>query len=98
MYKDIISYELSDDTTAEQLIKIAGQIVNDWMKNQDGFVKWEIHTNSDGSYTDIVYWESKEHAKQAEAAMVNIPNAAEWYSCYKEGTIASKNLTRIAAF
>ncbi len=98
MYKDIISYELADDTSKEQLIKIAKQIVNDWMKNQVGFIKWEIHTNSDGSYTDIVHWKSQQDAKEAEKEMANIPNASDWYACYKEGTISSKNLTTIAEF
>jgi len=98
MYKDIITYELAENTTKEQLIKIAKQIINDWMKNQSGFIKWEIHTNSDGSYSDIVSWESKEDAKKAEKEMANIPNAAEWYSCYKQGTISCKNLTTIAKF
>ncbi len=98
MYKDIISYELAENTTIEQLLKIAKQIVNDWMKDQIGFIKWEIHSNSDGSYTDIVYWKSKEDAKKAEKEMVKIPNASEWYACYKEGTITSKNLTLLAEF
>jgi hypothetical protein len=98
MYKDIISYELADNTSIEQLITIAKQIVEDWMKKQAGFIKWEIHTNSDGSYTDIVYWQSKQDAKAAEKDMGNIPNAADWFGCYKEGTMSSKNLTAIAEF
>lgn len=98
MYKDIISYELADNISKEHLIKIAKQIVADWMKNQSGFIKWEIHTNNDGSFTDIVYWESKRDAKNAEKEMANIPNASDWSGCYKEGTITSKNLTLIAEF
>ena len=98
MYKDIINYELADNVTQEQLIKIAGQIVTDWMKNQPGFIKWEIHTNNDGGLTDIVYWRSKKDAQEAEKNMVNIPNAGEWFGCYKEGSIASKNLTVVADF
>lgn len=98
MYKDLITYELAENTTIKQLIKVAQQIVDDWMKNQDGFIKWEINTNNDDSYTDIVYWNSKGDAKKAEKEMVNIPNAADWYACYKEGSISSKNLTTLAAF
>jgi len=98
MYKDIISYELADNISKEHLIKIAKQIVTDWMKNQTGFIKWEIHTNNDGNFTDIVYWESKQDAKNSEKEMLNIPNAADWYKCYKEGTISSKNLSLIAEF
>ena len=98
MYKDIISYELAENITEEKLVSVAKQIINDWMKNLKGFIKWEIHKNSDGSFTDIVYWKTKEDAKLAEKEMQNIPNAADWFACYKTGTISSKNLTVLAAF
>lgn len=98
MYKDVISYELAENVSQEHLIKVASQIVTDWMKNLTGFVKWEIHANADGSFTDLVYWESEQAAKNAEKEMVNIPNAGEWYACYKEGSITSKKLTLVAVF
>jgi len=98
MYKDIINYQLAEGISKEHLLKIASEINNIWMKKQPGFVKWEIHQNSDEDYTDIVYWESKEAAKKSEADMVNIPNASDWYSCYKEGSISSKNLSLIEIF
>ena len=98
MYKDIISYQLAEDISQAQLKEIAGQIVNDWMKKLPGFIKWEIHLDKDDNYTDIVYWESKEAAKNAEKEMMNIPNAAKWYACYKPGSISSKNLRTIAEF
>lgn len=98
MYKDLISYELAENISEEQLLKVAGQIVNDWMKKQPGFISWEINQNSNGSYTDIVTWESKEAAKASEKDMVNIPNAGDWYACYKKGSISSQNLTSVATF
>jgi hypothetical protein len=98
MYKDIISYQLAENITEEHLLSIANQIIKDWMNKQLGFQKWEIHKNSDGSYTDIVHWDSEESAKKAEAEMVHIPNAAEWYSCYVEGTISSKKLHTVAEY
>ena len=51
-----------------------------------------------GGYTDIVYLESKDDAKKAEADMVNIPNANDWYSCYEKGSISSINLNQVATF
>jgi len=98
MYKDLISYQLADKVTIEQLKAIGGEIVESWMRKQPGFIKWEINSNADGSYTDIVTWESKEAADKATAEMANIPNAGRWYACYKEGTIASVKLTHIAEF
>lgn len=96
MYKDIIDYELAEGITKDHLLGVAKQVVTDWMKNQPGFIKWEIHSNNSGTFTDIVYWNSEEDAKKAEKEMVNIPNAMEWFRCYKEGCISSKNLTTIA--
>ncbi len=98
MYKDIISYELAEGVSESHLLKIGGEIVETWMRNLPGFIRWEIHKNKDGHYSDIVYWKSEENAKHAEAEMANIPNASEWYGCYKEGTISSKNLTLVRGF
>lgn len=98
MYKDIISYELAEGVTKDHLLKVAKEVYEGWMKNQAGFIKWEIHTNKDGNYTDIVFWESAEAAKNSEKDMANLPNAADWFGCYKEGSISSKNLTTVGVF
>lgn len=98
MYKDVISYELAEGISEEHLLQVAQQIVELWMKKLTGFINWEIHQNADGSYSDIVYWKSEADAKNAEKEMANIPNAHDWYACYKTGTISSKNLTLIAQF
>ena len=44
MYKDIISYELAEGISEEHLLKVAEQVVDDWMKNQSGFINWEINS------------------------------------------------------
>lgn len=98
MYKDVISYRLAENVSDDRLLKAANDVLENWMREQPGFVKWEIHRESDGGYTDIVYWESKDAAKNAEADMVNIPNAGDWFSCYEEGSISSKNLYHVATF
>ena len=96
MYKDIISYKLAEGVSEEHLLKVAAEVLESWMRNQAGFVKWEIHRNSGGGYSDIVYWESEDDQKAAQADMVNIPNAGDWFSCYEEGSISSENLMQVA--
>ena len=98
MHKDLISYQLADGVTEEHLVKVASRIVKEWMKDLPGFIKWEINTNGDGCYTDVVYWENAASAKAAEEKMKNIPNGVEWYSCYKPGTISGKHLSKVAEF
>ena len=98
MYKDIISYKLAEGITEEHLLAISKQVVDSWMSSQKGFIKWELTKDAEGNYTDIVYWKTKEDAKKAELDMMNIPNAADWFACYEEGSINSKNLTTIGEF
>lgn len=98
MYKDIIEYTLAENVTKNDLVRIANIVHQEWMINQPGFLKWEIHTDKQGNMVDIVYWESREAAQAAELNMVNIPNAGEWFACYKEGSIVAKNVTVIASF
>lgn len=98
MYKDVISYRLAEGVTEEHLLRVASRILKDWMSKQSGFIKWEIHKNDDASYTDIVYWESKDAAKKSEADMVNVPNANDWYACYDQKSVTTKHLHKISEF
>lgn len=98
MYKDLISYELADNVSEEKLREVASEIVNSWMKKLPGYISWEINKTADNNYTDIVCWENQESAKNAETEMTKIPNAAEWYGCYKQGTISSIGLHSVESF
>ena len=99
MFKDIITYVLDDGVDEQHLLKIAREIIESWMSKQVGFIQWDIHKDAIGEgYTDIVYWETREAAQEAEQQMGNIPNAADWFSCYKEGSIGSQNLKQIGSF
>lgn len=98
MYKDIISYKLAEGVSLKELKNVAALVSKDWMQNQVGFIKWEIAINQNGEYQDIVHWESKEAAKEAEKTMATMPHAAEWFACYKPGSISSKNLITLASF
>lgn len=55
MYKDLISYELAEGKTQEQLLDVAQRIIVEWMKKLPGFIKWEIHESDNGVFYDIVY-------------------------------------------
>lgn len=98
MYKDLISYELAEGVSEEKLREVATDIVNNWMKKLPGFISWEINKTADNKYTDIVCWEDQASAKNAETEMMNIPNAAEWYGCYKQGTISSIGLYSVEKY
>lgn len=98
MYKDIITYELAESITENHLLTIAEDVIDNWMKNLEGFISWEIHKKEEDRYTDIVSWSSIVDAKTAESEMMKIPNAGEWFACNKEGSINSVALKSIKKF
>lgn len=98
MYKDIISYKLANNVSEDHLLKVSERIIKEWMSQQEGFIKWEIHKNLKEDYTDIVYWQSREAAKKAESNMSAIPNAEEWFACYEPGSNQCMNVERIREF
>ena len=96
MYQDILSYHLAEGVSQAHLLEVAKEIIKTWMSQQEGFISWNIYKNEDDEgYTDIVSWNSKDAAKNAEKDMCNIPNAQVWYACYKEETISAKHVSQI---
>lgn len=100
MYKDVISYQLADGISQTHLLKVAGDIIESWMNKQPGFIRWEIHkdTSDTETYTDIVFWQSEQDAKNSEKEMANMPNAGDWFACYKEDSINNHNLQQVGSF
>lgn len=92
MYKDLISYELAEGVSLDQLKSVAIKVHSDWMSKQKGFVSWEINETGDGSLMDIVVWESKEDADLSNEKMAGMPHGGEWMACYKMKTIKSTKL------
>ncbi len=98
MYKDIITYELDEGVTHERLIEVASYVYIEWMKDQDGFMSWEICQQENGEYKDIVTWRDKTSAKSAENQMADIPHGSEWMACYKPSTIKSTAVETVKVF
>ena len=48
----------------------ANASINDWLKRQPGFVSRHLAERDDGSFVDIVFWQSHEAALAASAKMM----------------------------
>ncbi|MCA9370785.1 MAG: hypothetical protein KC680_02385 [Candidatus Peregrinibacteria bacterium] len=95
MYTDIIQYKLASGITEETLREAAREILTSWMQNQPGFVSWQINKLENGDYVDIVQWDSKDSAKNAEKNMTEIPTDSTWFTCYDTTSISSQNGTEL---
>jgi len=98
MYRDIITYELAEGVTHQHLLEVAQKTHDTWMQKLPGFVSWEIHTNKQATYTDIVTWKSREDAQHAETQMQGNEALLAWFGCYKPETIQAQNLVEVKKF
>jgi hypothetical protein len=55
--------------SSEQFVD-ANASINDWLKRQPGFVSRHLAERADGSFLDIVFWQSHEAALAASAKMM----------------------------
>ena len=62
------------------------------MRHLKGFISWDIHTTSKGHYTDVVVWENKAAAKNAEKQMNSSPLLQKWEQCYDQESIRFSHL------
>ena len=98
MYIDIISYKLADGISEEHLREAAADIVEVWMRKQEGFRGWKINRLTDDAYQDFVYWENKEAAEKAQENMKDIPEGHAWMGCYNMSTVQSISGEQLAEF
>ena len=97
MFVDIISYKLAEGISEDFLREAAADILEVWMKKQEGFVGWEIGKSEDG-YIDFVYWQDKVAAEKATARMKDIPTDHAWMKCYQMSSIQSKKVESLYSF
>lgn len=61
---ELVIFKAKPACTTEEVLK-AMQSLNAILKQYNGFIKRSLALSEDGLWTDIVYWESMEEAKQA---------------------------------
>ncbi|MEQ1849050.1 MAG: hypothetical protein ABL890_00465 [Candidatus Peribacteraceae bacterium] len=97
MYTDFIQYKLASGVTEAMLQAAAKDVHAQWMSKQPGFISWEINLlGEEKGYMDIVRWESKDAAKNAEANMKDLPPDSPWFKCYDMTSIVSVNGTSVS--
>ena len=65
---ELVTFRLARGT-GQQFVD-ANAAVSDWLKRQPGFVSRHLAERDDGSYLDIVFWESHEAALAASVKIM----------------------------
>ncbi len=62
----------------------------------DGFIRRQLSKHDDGTWMDLVYWESKTHALQAAAQVMKMPEAAEAFKVIDESTVQMNHFETVS--
>lgn len=67
---ELVTFRLARGRADGQAFVDANASVNDWLKRQPGFVSRHLAERDDGSYLDIVFWQTHADALAASNKMV----------------------------
>ncbi len=62
---EVVEYSLVAGVTDETYKAAQQKAKDEFLSKQPGFISWEVY-KGDGSMLDVVKWESKEHADNAQ--------------------------------
>jgi len=81
-----VSYQLKAGVNLEEFVK-ANEAISNWAKTQPGFQYRSLSQQEDGSWLDLVFWQSKEQAEAAMAKSQQEPLFGSFMEYVQEGTI-----------
>ncbi len=59
---ELATIKLAKDRTEDELISASEIFQNQFLKTQDGFIRRDFVRKGDGTYMDIILWQSRAHA------------------------------------
>ncbi len=65
MIVELAPFSLAEGVDESALLQASAALQSEFLETQDGFVRRDLLKAADGSWTDIVYWESEAAAKAA---------------------------------
>lgn len=77
-FVELVSFKARAGVTPEQVASAAEE-VNLFLKGQPGFLSRHLGLADDGTWYDILYWESRDHVAAAMAKAESSPNCAIFF-------------------
>jgi antibiotic biosynthesis monooxygenase (ABM) superfamily enzyme len=64
---ELVSFRLASNASQDFLA--ANEEINDWLASQPGFLRRDLAEGEDGTWLDVVVWQTMQEAHAAAAAM-----------------------------
>lgn len=77
-FVELVAFKAKAGVTPEQVVAAAEQ-VNLFLKEQPGFVSRHLGRADDGTWYDVLYWESRDHVMAAMARTESSPHCPTFF-------------------
>jgi hypothetical protein len=77
-FVELVAFKARAGVTSQQVIAAAEE-VNLFLESQPGFVSRHLGLAEDGTWYDILYWESQDHVMAAMAKVESSPHCAVFF-------------------
>lgn len=82
---ELVIFQLNDGVTKEEALK-AAETVNEFVKEQEGFISRSLAISEEGVWMDFVKWENLTDAKAASEKAMTSPKCTDFFSMIDEST------------
>jgi len=77
-FVELVTFTAKAGVTSEQ-VNSAGEQVNLFLKSQPGFLSRTLGVTDDGTWYDILYWDTRDHMTAAMAQVASSPHCRAFF-------------------
>jgi len=84
---ELVQYKLKSGANEVDFLRTLKPVLDNFLEKQQGFLKpWEIFVAEDGTWTEVVRWDSMENAQKAQDPEIH-GACQEFFSYMDESTV-----------
>ncbi|OUR94082.1 hypothetical protein A9Q81_14915, partial [Gammaproteobacteria bacterium 42_54_T18] len=93
---EMVSFKLNDGVSPAVFIKASEELDN-WVGQQSGFEYRALAQQEDGTWVDIVFWQSQAHAQQAGDAFMTAKESQNMMACIDKNSVVMQHMPVMAS-
>lgn len=83
MHIQLVTFRLKPDTSRETFLELTSHML-DWLRQQPGFVAYELYEGADG-WCDRISWNCEKDAREALNTFISTPLACQMIPLVQDG-------------
>ncbi len=98
MVLEYVKVQLNDGVDKGEYIELAKQVEKEFISQQQGFIRHTSWWTEDGSWVDLIEWETMEQAKAATDKAMQSDTCNRWFSMMKLEALVMEHLDQAVEY